>query len=85
MQKVLFILGQQGCPGCYKRIEDYLKRQRGIISVMVFPAIGRIRTEYDESEINEEQLENHIKNLGYVVETRRQLDKGEIRVLKYEN
>ncbi|HHW30605.1 MAG TPA: heavy-metal-associated domain-containing protein [Clostridiaceae bacterium] len=85
MRKILFVLEQLECPSCYKRIEDCLGKQSGIISVTVLPALGRIRTEYDETEINEEQLESLIYNLGYVIEAKKKLENGELRVLKRES
>jgi len=85
MRKILFKLEQLECPSCYKKIEDYLRKQSGIISIIVFPTLGRIRTEYDETKINEEQLESLISDLGYMVEAKKQIGEGELRVLKRGN
>jgi len=50
MSKVLFQITPLRCHGCGKEIEDKLLEHRGVLWAKVFPKIGRIRTEFDESE-----------------------------------
>lgn len=71
MSKALFRITPLGCPGCGKQIEDKLLKQGGVISVKVFPRLGRIRTEFDETKSNAEHLESMIGSLGYVVELKK--------------
>lgn len=67
MSKVLFQITPLRCHGCGKEIEDKLLEHRGVLWAKVFPKIGRIRTEFDESETSAEHLEGLICSWGYVV------------------
>ncbi len=68
MGKVLFKITPLRCPSCGKEIEDILLEQRGVLSAKVLPKIGRVRTEFDETETDAEHLEKTIGSLGYAVE-----------------
>lgn len=60
MSKVLFQITPLRCHGCGKEIEDKLLEHRGVLWAKVFPKIGRIRTEFDESETSADHLEGLI-------------------------
>ena len=75
MSKALFQITPLGCPGCGKQIEDKLLKQGGVISVKVFPRLGRIRTEFDEKKTNAKHLEGMIGSWGHDVELKK-LNKG---------
>lgn len=68
MSKALFQITPLNCPGCGKQIEDKLLKQGDIIAVKVFPGLGRIRMEFDETKINAEYLEGLIGSWGHNVE-----------------
>ncbi|MDD4766515.1 MAG: heavy-metal-associated domain-containing protein [Desulfotomaculaceae bacterium] len=68
MIKALFQITPLGCPGCGKQIEDKLLQQGGVISAKVFPRLGRIRTEFDETKTNAEHLEGLIGSWGHDVD-----------------
>lgn len=55
------------CPMCGGKIENALKKQKGIISCSIAYPSGKARIEYDENEIDKVQLEEVIEKLGYVV------------------
>lgn len=59
------------CTGCFKKLEDELLHTTGIISVKVFPQIGRVRLEFKETEISPKQLEIIIVNFGYQIESKK--------------
>lgn len=67
MQKALFQLESLSCPGCGKKIEDHLKKHKGIRSMQVLSKLCRVRTEFNETEMNAEDIETMIHQLGYVV------------------
>lgn len=72
MLKVLLQLEPLACPSCGRKIEEELSIQKGIISVKAFPRINKVRTELNEKEMNVEQLENIMKDLGYAVKSRKE-------------
>lgn len=72
MLKVLLQLEPLACPSCGKKIEEELSTQKGVISVKAFPRLSKVRTELSEKEMNVEQLENIIKDLGYTVKSRKE-------------
>lgn len=71
MSKALFQIIPIGCPGCGKQIEGKLLEQGGVLSVKVFPRLGRIRTEFDETKTNAEHLEATIGSWGHHVELKK--------------
>lgn len=71
MLKVLLQLEPLACPSCGKKIEEEISVQKGVISVIVFPRLSKVRTELNEKEMNVEQLEHIMKDLGYAVKSRK--------------
>lgn len=72
MLKVLLQIDKFECPCSGKKIEDALVEQKGVLSVRAFPKLGRVRTELNEKELNGEQLENIMNDLGYEVQSRKE-------------
>lgn len=55
------------CAGCIKNIKDHLLRLDGIKSVNVFPQVGKVRIEFDQSKIEEDYIEKLMLSLNFPV------------------
>ncbi|WML38187.1 heavy-metal-associated domain-containing protein [Neobacillus sp. OS1-2] len=69
MTKAVFQVALLDCAGCFKEVETQLYHQNGVVSVKVFPQLGKVRTEFDEAKINAEQLRGFMTNQGYLVQS----------------
>lgn len=56
-----------GCAGCIKNIEDHLLRLDGVKSVNVFPRVGKVRIEFDQSKVAEDRIEKSMLVLNFPV------------------
>ncbi len=71
MSKALFQITPLNCPGCVKQIEAKLSQAGGVMAVQVFPRLGRIRAEFDETKINAEHIEGLILSWGHTVKLKK--------------
>ncbi len=55
------------CVNCARSIEITLKKRKGIKKVEVSFELGRVKVDFEESEISEEEIVRTIENLGYRV------------------
>ncbi|CDR30309.1 Copper-exporting P-type ATPase A [Acholeplasma oculi] len=55
------------CPSCVKRIENGLKKEKGVIDVTVKFNASKVSVVFDETVQNETELKNALNNLGYPV------------------
>lgn len=69
MKKAVFQLEPLTCPSCIKKIETTLEKSKGVITVKVLFNSSKVRTEYDESQIQAKEIEETITKLGYEVLT----------------
>lgn len=67
MTKAVFQLESLTCPSCIKKIETTLDKTKGVQSVTVLFNSGKVRTEFDESVIEANQIKETITRLGYEV------------------
>ncbi len=67
MTRVEFQLETVTCPSCIKKIESALSKTAGVESAKVLFNSSKVKTEFDESQINAEKLGEIIVNLGYPV------------------
>ncbi len=67
MSKAVFQLEPLTCPSCIKKIETTLNKTAGVDKVTVLFNFSKVKTEFDDSQIQASQLEEIIKNLGYQV------------------
>ena len=67
MSKAVFQLEPLTCPSCIKKIETTLNKTVGVDSAKVLFNSSKVKTEFDESQIKANQLEEMIKKLGYEV------------------
>ena len=67
MSKAVFQLEPLTCPSCIKKIETTLNKTTGVESVKVLFNSSKVKTEFDDAQIEASQLEETIKKLGYPV------------------
>ena len=67
MSKAVFQLEPLTCPSCIKKIETTLNKTTGVESVKVLFNSSKVKTEFDDTQIEASQLEETIKKLGYPV------------------
>ncbi|MDM5190762.1 heavy-metal-associated domain-containing protein [Bacillus sp. DX4.1] len=67
MTKAVFQLEPFTCPSCVKKIESTLTKKAGVESVKVLFNLGKVKTQFDKSLTNAKNIEETIKNLGYIV------------------
>lgn len=67
MNKIVFQMEPLTCPSCIKKIEHALGKQPGVVSATVLFHAGKVRVEYDATEIDGQQIQRIIENLGYPV------------------
>ncbi|SFH51954.1 heavy-metal-associated domain-containing protein [Pisciglobus halotolerans] len=67
MSKAVFQLEPLTCPSCIKKIETTLNKTNGVESVKVLFNSGKVKTQFDESSIQAEELSKILTNLGYPV------------------
>jgi copper chaperone CopZ len=67
MKNGVFQLEPLTCPSCIKKIENTLTKLTGVDSVQVLFNSSKVKTTFDESQIEADQLVGTIKKLGYSV------------------
>ena len=67
MSKAVFQLEPLTCPSCIKKIETTLNKTTGVESAKVLFNSSKVKTEFDNAQIEASQLEETIKKLGYPV------------------
>lgn len=67
MKKAVFQLEALTCPSCIKKIESTLNKTTGVDTAKVLFNASKVKTEYDETKIEADQLEETISKLGYPV------------------
>lgn len=69
MSKAVFQLEPLTCPSCVKKIETALQKQAGVQDVKVLFNSGKVKTDFDETQVELKQLQGVIENLGYPVKS----------------
>lgn len=67
MSKVVLQLEPLTCPSCIKKIETTLNKTAGIDSARVLFNSSKVKTEFDDHQIEASRIEEIIKKLGYEV------------------
>ncbi|HHW30604.1 MAG TPA: heavy-metal-associated domain-containing protein [Clostridiaceae bacterium] len=67
MARAEFQLEPLTCPSCAKKIETVLSNTKGIESAKVLFSSSKVKAEFDESQIDVEQIKKTIDNLGFEV------------------
>lgn len=58
------IIGME-CASCVKKIEDILKKTKGVLSASANLASEKVTVEYDQDLIHKERFAEILKNIGY--------------------
>lgn len=58
------IIGME-CASCVKKIEDILKKTKGVISASANLASEKVTVEFDEETINKKELASILSRIGY--------------------
>ncbi len=58
------IVGME-CASCVKKIEDILKKTKGVISASANLASEKVTVEFDEETINKKELADILSRIGY--------------------
>ncbi|MBP2240370.1 copper chaperone CopZ [Cytobacillus eiseniae] len=69
MSKAVFQLEPLTCPSCINKIETTLNKTTGVQSAKVLFNAGKVKAEYDETQVKGMQLEEIITKLGYPVQS----------------
>lgn len=69
MNKVTMKLDDLTCPSCMTKIEGALSHQAGVQNVKVLFNAGKIKAEFDDSQVTADNLENVVTDLGYTVQS----------------
>lgn len=67
MSKAVYQLEPLTCPSCIKKIETTLNKTVGIESAKVMFNSSKVKTEFDESAIEADKIQETIQKLGYPV------------------
>lgn len=67
MKKAVFQLEPLTCPSCIKKIETTLEKTNGVRTVKVLFNSSKVRTEFEENEIQATKIGEAISKLGYEV------------------
>ena len=67
MKNGVFQLEPLTCPSCIKKIESTLNKMTGVDSVKVIFNTSKVKTQFDESQIEADRLIKTITRLGYSV------------------
>lgn len=62
-----FQLDRFSCPTCASKIEIAMKRTKGVKSAEIFFISSKVKIDYDESIVSDEELKTKLKKLGYPV------------------
>ena len=65
MKKIILEIEGMTCSACSNGLERYLKKQKGIQTVSVNLVMANASVEYDETILEQKQIEEFIKEAGF--------------------
>ena len=65
MKKILLKIEGMTCSACSSGLEKYLNKQKGILKANVNLVMANSLIEYDETIVNQKQIETFIKKAGF--------------------
>ena len=77
LKKIILAIDGMTCSACSNGLEKYLKKQKGIINASVNLVMSNASIEYDEKILNQEKLDEFVKQAGFK-------SLGEFKELKIE-
>lgn len=67
MRKAVYQLETLTCPSCIKKIESTLNKTEGVLNAKVLFNSSKVKTEFDETIIEAEKIQEIVQKLGYQV------------------
>ena len=67
MAKAILQLGELTCPSCMTKIQKAVANQASVSDVKVMFNAGKVRADFDESQVSADDLAKVITELGYEV------------------
>lgn len=67
MRKAVYQLETLTCPSCIKKIESTLNKTDGVLNAKVLFNSSKVKTEFDETIIEAEKIQEIVQKLGYQV------------------
>lgn len=67
MKKAVYELEPLSCPSCIKKIENTVEKIPGVQSVKVLFNSNKVRTEFDDAQVQADAIGDVISKLGYPV------------------
>lgn len=67
MKKIVLNLEPLTCPSCIKKIEGALNKLDGVAEAKVLFNSGKVRAQFDESQIPAEKIADTVAGLGYPI------------------
>lgn len=67
MRKAVYQLETLTCPSCIKKIESTLNKTEGVLNAKVLFNSSKVKTEFDETSIEAEKIQEIVQKLGYQV------------------
>ncbi len=77
MKKITLAIEGMTCSACSNGLEKYLKKQQGIINASVNLVMANATVEYDNNKLNKENIEEFVKQAGFI-------SAGEFKEIKIE-
>lgn len=67
MRKAVYQLEPLTCPSCIKKIESTLNKTEGVLNAKVLFNSSKVKTEFDETIIEAEKIQEIVQKLGYPI------------------
>ena len=65
MKKIILSIGGMTCSACSNGLEKYLNKQEGIKNASVNLVMANALIEYDEKLLNQEKIEQFVREAGF--------------------
>lgn len=67
-KKIIMQLDELSCPSCLTKIESAVSGQSGVENVKVLFNAGKVKADFDDSQVSAEDLTKVVTDLGYTVQ-----------------
>ncbi|WP_125702143.1 heavy-metal-associated domain-containing protein [Lacticaseibacillus daqingensis] len=67
-KKIIMQLDELTCPSCLTKIEGAVKNTPGVGTVKVLFNAGKVKAEFDDSQVSADTLSGVVAKLGYTVQ-----------------
>ena len=65
MKRIILSIDGMTCSACSNGLEKYLNKQNGVFDASVNLVMSNATINYDENILNQEKLENYVKQAGF--------------------